>query len=118
MKPRIVLLLLFAFAFVLFTVGCGQISDSAKYSIMATSYATTVEGIVAASKADLIDLEDMQKMEPIKEKLNAEIDAMGQALIDRKKIDFNFALHRANILLDDLMVAKIKAGTVGGTGAP
>lgn len=102
------LVFLIAFSSLLVFPGCGK-SPSQQYAMASDTYTVTVNGVVAASQAGLIDFETLQTINKYRQQADIELNAMRTALDEGRKYDFKYALERFLAIMNRIAVLQMEA---------
>jgi len=103
MKKLVCLLLLIPLV-----AGCAM-SDGQEYKLASGTYQATVRSITVASKADFISLADMERVAVLEGEAFDLLGSMRDALVENRKLDFEFYRLQAAALIDRLIIIELEA---------
>jgi len=88
--------------------GCGM-SDGQRYKLASNTYQATANSLVAASKAGILGLADMERIEPVEFEVRVTLAAMRLSLAEGKRLDFEWYHNHVQGLLARMIEMEMKA---------
>ena len=94
-------------------VACGgcQLSGPQQYIVASESYSAAVRTITTLSKAGIIPLADLERVQAVSDRLDAALDEMRDAVVAGNALAADWYFRQAQKLLDELIVLQLRAQT-------